>query len=228
MGFKCNWLPVYIDFHKITLSLSTHANLGKSKRPIAIFQNLIHSFFYENLFSLYKNVRLKNELRVSSCVINAHYQDELGPGVRSLNNFNALLLTAVYTYWRKMKVPMVEEKWRTIFLIRQKTIVTVCFLAYSICQFCLFPPFLRNVIIYEKYLKIFPLIPKLLHSFLAGQGSGRLTKRIYASGWFVQMVIKNVHPIHKIMFKNILRTFEDEIFKYLKTFSFSQKNRMCL
>ena len=123
---------------------------------------------------------------------------------------------------------MIEEKRRTIFWIRQKTIVTVCFLAYSICQFCLSPPFLRNVIIYEKYLKIFPLIPKLLHSFLAGQGSGRLTKRIYASGWFVQMVIKNVHPIHKIMFKNILRTFEDEIFKYLKTFSFSQKNRMCL
>ena len=50
-------------------------------------------------------------------------------------------------------------------------------------------------------------------------------KRICTSGWFVlpvglyELKITTAHPVLKIIFKNILRTFEAEIFKIIKKHS---------
>ena len=48
--------------------------------------------------------------------------------------------------------------------------------------------------------------------------------RIHASGWFVRMENKNILPILTFKFKNVLRTFEDEIFKLLKNIQLQPKN----
>ena len=61
----------------------------------------------------------------------------------------------------------------------------------------------------------------LLQPFLAGQGSGNLLKRIYVSGWFVQMENNKCTPnIQTIKFITVLRTFEAKILKreYLYVF----------
>ena len=64
---------------------------------------------------------------------------------------------------------------------------------------------------YKFVLNLFYL---LLYSFLASQGNSIHVKRICASGWFV--LIENNNCTLRIMYQNVLRTFEAEILKIFK------------
>ena len=49
---------------------------------------------------------------------------------------------------------------------------------------------------------------------------------VYASGWLCECKITTAHPIPTILFQNILRIFEAEALKYLRTFNLSPKIRL--
>ena len=82
----------------------------------------------------------------------------------------------------------------------------ICFSAI-LCQFCI----AYSIRIVRFVLKHFLFIILLSLDLAAGQGSGYLIERTFASGCFVRIEITNLLPILTITFKNVLRTFEAEI-----------------